>query len=59
METILTIAGVTLLVFVGLGILGSVLSFAKGLIRTFFSLAFIALIVTGVLWFMNGQQLPF
>lgn len=59
MQTIFTIAIIVVVVMVGLGILGAIFNFAKGVIRALFSFAILAALVLLAIWFFNGQTLPF
>jgi len=58
-DTIFLAVGIGFVVFIVIGILGSIFRFAAGLIKTMFSIAVFAAIVLVIIYFMNGQQLPF
>ncbi len=59
METIFIAIGIGFVIFLVVGIIGSVFSWAGGLIKSMFSIAVFAALALVVIYFVNGQQLPF
>lgn len=59
METLFIVVGIAALLFVVMGVVGSIFNFAANAIRTLFSIALLSGAVLAAIWFFNGQSLPF